>query len=154
MQFLTDRSILSPFKEGLWKRTCVRVAIRFFKKHFFFKKKRFCFCFLRLVGFCNGYLNTSLDLDPVWEARFCTVLSGNSFAKIFGICLISQRRYSSFLGSLRQSVLRYPLQNRELMKIKVFARKGCKSWRNCFWGGSGGEPEESLGRGGQGRGVK
>ena len=78
------------------------------QKTTFFSKKRFCFCFLRLVGFCKGYINASLDLEPVWEARFCTVEYVNQFAKIFGICTISQRRYSCFLGSLRRSVLRYP----------------------------------------------
>ena len=57
------------------------------------------------MGFCDGYLNTSLDLEPVWEARFCTVLYVNSFAKIFGICPSSQRRCSCFLGSLRRSVV-------------------------------------------------
>ena len=75
------------------------------QKTTFFEKKRFCFCFLRSVGFCYGYLNASLDLEPVWEARFCTVLYVNSFATIFRICPISQRRYSCFLGSLRRSVV-------------------------------------------------
>ena len=57
------------------------------------------------MGFCDGYPNASLDLEPVWEARFCTVLYVNSFAKIFGIYPMSQRRYSCFLGSLRRSVV-------------------------------------------------
>ena len=57
------------------------------------------------MGFCNGYLNASLDLEPVWEARFCTVLYVNSFAKIFEILPISQRRYSCFPGSLWRGVV-------------------------------------------------
>ena len=51
------------------------------QKTVFLQKKRFCFGSLRLVGFCKGYMNASLDLEPVWEARFCTVLYVNSFAE-------------------------------------------------------------------------
>ena len=51
------------FKVGLWKRTCVRVAMRFFKTHFL-SKNRFCFRFLRSVEFCNAYIKASLDLEP------------------------------------------------------------------------------------------
>ena len=74
-------------------------------KTFFSPKKRFCLCFLRSVGFCNGYLNASLDLEPVWEARFCTVAYVNSFAKIFAVTPISQVRYHCILDCLWRSVV-------------------------------------------------
>ena len=57
------------------------------------------------MKFCNGYLNSSLDLEPVWEARFCTVAYVNSFAKIFEITLTSQGRYYCFLESLWRGVV-------------------------------------------------
>ena len=97
------------------------------KKTTFFQKKTLIFLFFAFGGNLYCYADPRLDLEPVWEALFCTVTYVNSFAKIFGICPISQRRYSCFLGSLRQSVSSGPLQNHALMKIKVFARKGCKS---------------------------
>ena len=87
----------------------------------------FFFVFFALGGNLYCTADARLDLEPVWEALFSTVAYVNSFAKIFGICPIAQRRYSCFLGSLRKSVFRYPLQNRALMRITVFARKGCKS---------------------------
>ena len=50
VSFHTQGSILAPFKEGLWKRLCVSVVIRFFKNQLFYKK-RFCFSFLSSVEF-------------------------------------------------------------------------------------------------------
>ena len=57
------------------------------------------------MGFCIGYINSSLDLEPVWDARFCTVAYVNSFAKIFEITPISQGRYYCFLESLWRAVV-------------------------------------------------
>ena len=125
MKVPMQRTSFCTFQRGLWKRFCVRGAIQIPTKRR--KQKKRFFLFFAFGGNLYCYADPKLDLEPVWEARFCTVAYVNSFAKIFGICPISQRRYSCFLGSLRRSVFRYPLQNRALMKIKVFARKGCKN---------------------------
>ena len=45
VKFLTQGSILAPFKEGLWKRLCVSVVIRFFKNQLFLQKHVFFFVF-------------------------------------------------------------------------------------------------------------
>ena len=94
------------------------------KKTTFLQKKN---VFFTLGGNLYCTADARLDLEPVWEARFCTVAYVNSFAKIFGICPITQRRYSCFLGSLRQSVFSGSIQSCAFLKINVFARKGCKS---------------------------
>ena len=97
------------------------------KKTTFFKKRTFFLCFLRLVGICIAPRTQGSIWSPFGRRFFCTGACINSFAKIFGICPIDQRRYSCFLGSLRQSVFSGSIQNHALMKINVFARKGCKS---------------------------
>ena len=50
------------------------------KKTTFFQKKRCFFCFLRLVGFCNGYLNTFAAPDLL-KQLFRSYIGAGQWAK-------------------------------------------------------------------------
>ena len=62
VSFPTQGSILAPFKEGLWKRLCVSVVIRFFKHQLFCKK-----CFLGGVLSLVEFWTLISDQASIWS---------------------------------------------------------------------------------------
>ena len=84
------------------------------------------------------YADPRLDLEPVWEARFCTVAYVNSFAKIFEITPINQVRYYCILESLWRGVAAAGIGKfTHDDVVHKFIKLGLRFDNfHCFWGGA------------------